>query len=79
MLQQRAQSRISSPAYGKTVTVGENRDAVLALVQLDARQTLEIEDERPVNSHELLRVERGFDLGQRLLLEVLLAGRGVPT
>src|SRR3954467_1152131 len=71
--EQPAQPRVAGAADRQTLAVAEHGDAVLALVQLAPRQPIEVEHERAMDADELRRIERRLDLGERLLLQVLLA------
>ena len=56
--QPRAEARITRPADRQPAAVGQHRDAVFPLVQLDPRQPIQVEQIRSVDPDELGRVER---------------------
>ena len=62
--EQRAEPRVAGAADRQAAAVVQDRDAVLALVELDARQAIQVQHERSVDPHELRRVERRLQLAR---------------
>src|SRR3954468_11154121 len=71
--QQLAEPRVTGAADRELAAVLQDRHAVLAFVELDARQAIEVEHVGAVNADELCRVQRRLELAERLLFQVLLA------
>src|ERR1017187_8300159 len=66
------QPRVTGPAHRQAGAIGEDGEAALLPIGLDARHPLEVHDDGAVDAHEARRVERGLQAGDGLLLEVLL-------
>src|SRR5216683_3776343 len=61
----------AGPADGQARAVGENGQAAVLAVGLDARDALQVHDVRAVDAHEAVGIEAGFQAGDGLLLEML--------
>src|SRR5215470_4253148 len=72
-LENLAQSGVSGAADGKLGACSENHDVCIFAVGLDLSEAIQIHDVRAVNAQESLRVERFFQVGESLLLEVFLS------
>ncbi len=62
---------MAGPADRKLRAVAEHRDAAVARVRLDARDSFQVCDIGPVNAHELFGVQLPFDARNGLLLQII--------
>ena len=74
-LQQLLQSLIPRPADRQLRAVVEDRQPAVLRVQLAPRQSLDVQQIRPVDPHEPPRIELRLEIPQRLLLQDRLPAR----
>src|SRR5882762_3653615 len=67
---------VAGAADGQASAVGENGQAAVLAVGLDAHEAFKVHDVGAVDAHEAGRIEAGFQAGDGLLLEMLLAQAG---
>jgi hypothetical protein len=68
-----AEAGVTGAADGELCSVVEHGDVAIFTVRLDAGDALEVDDVRAVDAKKSRRVEGGFEAGDGLLFEVLLA------
>jgi len=62
---------VACTGYGQARAVGENGQAAVFAIRLDAHDAFEIHDVGAVDAHEGVWIEAGFEAGDGLLLEML--------
>src|ERR1051326_2031162 len=67
------QTGIARTAHRQPGAIGEDRDATLLAIGLDARDPLQVHDGGSMNANEAGGVERSLEVGDGLLLEVRFA------
>src|SRR5271156_4110732 len=71
-----AEACVACPAYWELCTVCEHGDVAVFSVRLDPSHAFQVDDVGAVDAHEAGRVQRGFQAGDSLLLQVLFAFGG---
>src|SRR5271169_5669949 len=75
-VEESAEAGVACAAYWDLGAVGEDGDVAVFAVGLDFGHSLQVDDVGAVDAHEARRVERGFQAGDGLLLQVLFAFGG---